>query len=129
MSYKLAQEKGNGEVIKLSLGVPEVDAYLKFLKNRCRRNTWISYGYDLQIFLNTITKPLGEVTSMDILTFIESQRAMLQSLEQNLRSPITQTKVLPTGRSREDWQLYTVSTNTCEFFRVYPSKIIRCLKA
>lgn len=75
MSYKLAQEKENGEIVKLSLGIPEVDAYLKFLKNRCRPNTWISYGYDLQIFLNTIIKPLKEIVPMDILSFIESQQA------------------------------------------------------
>jgi len=74
VSYKLIQEKENGKVIKLSLGVAEVDAYLKFLKQRCRPNTWISYGYDLQIFLNTLNKPLVEVTPLDILAFIESQK-------------------------------------------------------
>lgn len=75
MSYKLRREVGNGSVVSISLGVPEVDAYLKFLKHRCRLNTWISYGYDLQIFLNSIKKPLIEVTPADILTFIESQQA------------------------------------------------------
>lgn len=75
MTYKLKKELVDGKPIKLSLGVPEVDAYLKFLEHRCRPNTWLSYGYDLQIFLNTITRPTREVTSIDILTFIESQRA------------------------------------------------------
>jgi integrase len=74
MTYKLKKELVDGKPIKLSLGVPEVDAYLKFLEHRCRPNTWLSYGYDLQVFLNTITKPIRDVTSMDILTFIESQR-------------------------------------------------------
>ncbi len=75
MVYKLRKELVDGKPVKLSLGMPEVDAYLKFLEHRCRPNTWLSYGYDLQIFLNTIAKPVREVTSMDILTFIESQRA------------------------------------------------------
>ncbi len=75
MSYKLRREVVDGKVVSVSLGVPEVDAYLKFLKYRCRLNTWISYGYDLQIFLNSIEKPLAEVTPTDILAFIESQRS------------------------------------------------------
>jgi hypothetical protein len=59
------------------LGLPEVDAYLKFLKHRCRLNTWLSYGYDLQIFLNSINKPLTAITPAYILAFIESQQAAL----------------------------------------------------
>jgi integrase len=75
MAYKLHQELTDGKVSGLSLGVPEVDAYLKFLQYRCRPNSWISYGYDLQVFLNTIAKLILEVTSADILAFVESQRS------------------------------------------------------
>jgi len=75
VSYKLRRGVEDGAVVNISLGVPEVDAYLKFLKYRCRYNTWISYGYDLQVFLNTIQKPITEITPADILAFIESQRA------------------------------------------------------
>lgn len=75
MSYKLHQELVDGKVTKLSVGVPEVDDYLKFLQYRCRPNSWISYGYDLQVFLNTIAGPVLEVTSADILAFVESQRS------------------------------------------------------
>ena len=74
MSYKLRKEVVDGKVVNVSLGVTEVDAYLKFLRYRCRLNTWISYGYDLQIFLNFIEKPLIAVTPADILAFIESQQ-------------------------------------------------------
>jgi len=74
MTYKIQRELVDGKVTRLSLGVAEVDAYLKFLQYRCRPNTWISYGYDLQIFLNFIWKPLLEVTSADILVFIDSQQ-------------------------------------------------------
>ena len=75
MTYKLHREVVEGRVTRLSLGVAEVDAYLKFLQYRCRPNTWISYGYDLQIFLNFIRKPLLDVTSADILAFIDSQQS------------------------------------------------------
>ena len=74
MSYKLHREVREGRIVGLSLGLPEADAYLKFLKDSCRPNTWISYGYDLQVFLNTLQKPIPEVTSADIFAFIESQR-------------------------------------------------------
>jgi integrase/recombinase XerD len=75
MTYKLRRELVDGKVTRLSLGIAEVDGYLKFLQYRCRPNTWISYGYDLQIFLNFIRKPLLEVTSADILAFIDSQQS------------------------------------------------------
>jgi integrase/recombinase XerD len=75
MTYKLRREVVDGKVTRLSLGVAEVDDYLKFLQYRCRPNTWLSYGYDLQIFLNFIRKPLLEVTSADILAFVDSQQS------------------------------------------------------
>jgi site-specific recombinase XerD len=75
MTYKLHREVVDGRITRLSLGVAEVDSYLKFLQYRCRPNTWLSYGYDLQIFLNFIRKPLLEVTSADILAFIDSQQS------------------------------------------------------
>ncbi|MDO8716732.1 MAG: tyrosine-type recombinase/integrase [Dehalococcoidales bacterium] len=74
MSYKLRREVVDGKVVGVSLGMSEVDAYFKFLRYRCRLNTWISYGYDLQIFLNFIEKPIAAVTPADILAFIESQQ-------------------------------------------------------
>ncbi|HUU65456.1 MAG TPA: tyrosine-type recombinase/integrase [Dehalococcoidales bacterium] len=75
MTYKLHREVVDRKVTRLSLGVADVDSYLKFLQYRCRPNTWISYGYDLQIFLNFIRKPLLDVTSADILAFIDSQQS------------------------------------------------------
>jgi site-specific recombinase XerD len=76
MTYKLHREVAERRITRLFLGVAEVDAYLKFLQYRCRPNTWISYGYDLQIFLNFIRKPLIEVTSADILAFVDSQQSV-----------------------------------------------------
>jgi len=75
MTYKLHREVVEEKITRLSLGVAEVDDYLKFLQYRCRPNTWLSYGYDLQIFLNFIKKPLLEVNSTDILAFIDSQQS------------------------------------------------------
>jgi len=87
MAYKLKRELVEGKPVKLSLGVPEIDAFLKFLEYRCRPNTRISYGYDLQVFINTIAKPIGEVNSMDILTFIESQRATFGQRRRVITAP------------------------------------------
>ena len=74
MSYRLKREVVDG-VVNISLGMPEADAYLKFVRDRCRLNTLLSYGYDLQVFLNSIQKPVLEITPLDILAFIESQQA------------------------------------------------------
>ena len=73
MSYRLKREVVDG-VVNISLGMPEADAYLKFVRDRCRLNTLLSYGYDLQVFLNSIQKPVLEITPLDILAFIESQQ-------------------------------------------------------
>ena len=62
-------------VVNISLGMPEADAYLKFVRDRCRLNTLLSYGYDLQVFLNSIQKPVLEITPLDILAFIEAQQS------------------------------------------------------
>ena len=74
MTYKVTKEMSSGKIVSLSIGIPEIDAYLKFLKYRCRPNTWINYAYDLQVFLNTVPKPIAEVRPTDIFSFIESQR-------------------------------------------------------
>ena len=47
MSYRLRREVENGSVVGISLGVPEIDAYLKFLKHGCRFNTWIKDFFSL----------------------------------------------------------------------------------
>jgi integrase/recombinase XerD len=73
LTYRLKREVVDG-VVNISLGMPEADAYLKFVRDRCRLNTVLSYGYDLQVFLNSIQKPVLEITPLDILAFIESQQ-------------------------------------------------------
>ena len=78
MRYKLHREVRDGRIAALSLGMPEVDAYLKFLKDRCRPNTWINYAYDFQVFFSVVEKPITEVTPKDIFAFIESQRETIR---------------------------------------------------
>ena len=53
MTYRLKREVVDG-VENVSLAIPEADAYLKFVRDRCRLNTLLSYGYDLQVYLNSI---------------------------------------------------------------------------
>jgi len=74
LTYHLKREVVDG-VVNISLGMPDADAYLKFVRDRCRFNTVLSYGYDLQVFLNSIQKPVLEITPLDILAFIESQQS------------------------------------------------------
>jgi integrase/recombinase XerD len=74
LTYHLKREVVGG-IVNISLGLSEADAYLKFVRDRCRLNTVLSYGYDLQVFLNSIQKPVLEITPLDILTFIESQQS------------------------------------------------------
>jgi len=74
MNYKVHHEVKDGRLVRLYLGIPEVDAYLDFLKHRCRLNTWINYAHDLQAFVNAIEMPLGLVKTRDIFAFIQRQR-------------------------------------------------------
>ncbi|MBM3176195.1 MAG: integrase [Chloroflexi bacterium] len=76
MNYELSKEVRAGKVVNLSLGVSVVDAYLKFIKYRCRHNTWLSYAHDLRVFLNIVQKPVTEVTPRDVLHFIEQEREL-----------------------------------------------------
>lgn len=76
MNYKVQREVKDGRLMRLYLGIPEVDAYLDFLKHCSRLNTWINYAHDLQIFVNAIQKPLTLVKPRDIFAFIQRQREM-----------------------------------------------------
>ena len=74
MAYELHKEFQDGQLIRLSLGIAEVDNYLEFLKWRCRSNTWLNYANDLKIFFNLINKPVANVTPADIFEFIRMQK-------------------------------------------------------
>lgn len=74
MAYELRKEYEEGQLVRLSLGIPEVDNYLEFLKWRCQPNTWLNYANDLKIFFNLVDKPVAEVTPADIFEFIRRQK-------------------------------------------------------
>lgn len=58
-----------------SLGEPLVDEYLRFTAARVRPNTLTAQAYDLKVFFTVIPKPPAQVTTSDVLAFIEAQRA------------------------------------------------------
>lgn len=74
VTYRLHREFREGKLHRLWLDIPEVDAYLEFIRHRCRPNTWVSHAYDLQIFVNAVSKSVLEVNPTDIFTFIRQQR-------------------------------------------------------
>lgn len=57
-----------------SVGDSLVDDYLRFTAARVRRNTLLAQGFDLKVFFAVVSKPVQEVTVVDVLAFIEEQR-------------------------------------------------------
>lgn len=76
MNYKVHREVKDGRLVRPYLGIPEVDAYLDFLKHRCRVNTWINYAHDLQVFVNAVGKPLALVSPSHVLSSGETMLAV-----------------------------------------------------
>lgn len=60
--------------VTVRLGVPLLDAYLEFLEGRCRPNSVLAAGFDLQVFFTVVPKPPALVTSADVLRLITAQR-------------------------------------------------------
>jgi len=73
MPYQLYREVQDGQLCRLSLGLAGVDEYLDFLRCRCRPNTWLNYAHDLKLFFNIIEKPVAEVSTADVLRFMQIQ--------------------------------------------------------
>jgi len=60
-------------------GVPQLghgllDDYLRFVAARARPNTVSAQAYDLKVFFTVVAKEPAEVTTADVLGFIEAQR-------------------------------------------------------
>jgi integrase/recombinase XerD len=62
-----------GEV-PVRLGHDTVDAYLRFVWARTRHNTLLAVAFDLKVFFTVVGKDPTEVTTGDVLGFIETQR-------------------------------------------------------
>jgi integrase/recombinase XerD len=73
MPYQLHREVCDGQLRRLWLGLGLVDEYLDFLRCRCRPNTWLNYAHDLKIFVNTVDRPVTEVSTTDVFRFIRCQ--------------------------------------------------------
>jgi integrase/recombinase XerD len=58
----------------IALGHPLLDEYLTFVGARARPNTWLATAYDLKVFFEVVAKEPVEVTTADVLEFIEQQR-------------------------------------------------------
>ncbi len=68
------RQSPSGQVV-VRLGDPLLDAYLEFVEARCRPNSVLAAGFDLQVFFTVVPKPPAQVTSADVLGFITAQRA------------------------------------------------------
>jgi integrase/recombinase XerD len=73
MVYQFHRELREGQLSRLWLDLDLVDEYLEFLHSRCRINTWINYAHDLKVFFNTIDKSVVDVTTADVLRFMQCQ--------------------------------------------------------
>lgn len=58
----------------IRLGHPLVDAYLELVATRARANTLLAQAFDLKVFFSLISKEPSDVTTADVLAFINAQR-------------------------------------------------------
>jgi integrase/recombinase XerD len=63
------------DLTAMALGHPLVDEYLVFAGARLRRNSWLAVAYDLKVFFCIISKDPAAVTTKDVFSFIQAQRA------------------------------------------------------
>ena len=56
------------------LGEPLLDEYLRFVAARARPNTVLAQSYDLKVFFTVVTAAPTQVSTADVLRFIEAQR-------------------------------------------------------
>jgi site-specific recombinase XerD len=56
------------------LGHPVLDDYLRFVTARVRPNTVLATAFDLKVFFEIVVRDPTEVTTRDVLAFVEAQR-------------------------------------------------------
>jgi integrase/recombinase XerD len=66
-------QRSGGEAPRL--GEALVDEYLRFVAARCRPNTLLAQMFDLKVFFGVVGRPPAEVSTADVLGFIEQQRS------------------------------------------------------
>ena len=70
----LIRSVAGGEVRALRLGHPLLDDYLEFVAARARANTLLAQAFDLKVFFSVVAKEPSDVTTADVLAFINAQR-------------------------------------------------------
>jgi integrase/recombinase XerD len=75
MTSGLIKTMAGDEVRAVTLGHPLLDDYLEFVAVRARPNTLLAAAYDLRVFFTEVVKQPAEVSTADVLGFINSQRA------------------------------------------------------
>lgn len=56
------------------LGHPVLDEYLRFVAARARPNTVLATAFDLRVFFQVVARDPAQVSSRDVLSFVEAQR-------------------------------------------------------
>jgi len=75
MTTGLIKTTSGNELLAIRLGHPLLDDYLEFVAARARPNTLLAAAYDLRVFFTEVVKQPAEVSTADVLGFINSQRA------------------------------------------------------
>jgi integrase/recombinase XerD len=69
---RITGTRDDGGVIRL--GHPLIDAYLELVAARARANTLLAQAFDLKVFFSFVSKDPSEVSTADVLAFINAQR-------------------------------------------------------
>lgn len=70
----LLRSPGPEDEVRVSLGDPLVDDYLRFVAARCRPNTVLATAYDLKVFFSVVGKEPARVVTSDVFAFLTAQR-------------------------------------------------------
>ena len=71
----LVHAPGPADRDTIRVGHPLLDAFLEFVRSRARWNTVLATAFDLKVFFSVVDKDPAEVTTADVLAFIQAQRA------------------------------------------------------
>ena len=68
------------------VGHEVVDGFLEFAQGRARPNTVRAYAHDLNVFFGVVGKEPAEVTSADVLAFIERVPGLSRTTDDEVRN-------------------------------------------
>ena len=72
------------DVVPVQLGEVTIDAYLRFVWARARRNTLLAVAFDLKVFFGVVVKAPSEIRPADVLRFVEVQRRPVRGANRHL---------------------------------------------